>query len=424
MLVETTYPLTFREADTEVLARHIQDQSSVVLVGMKRIGISNFLRFFLYHPEVRRRFLPDKNYLFVAVDANDLVALDPLALWTLMLKRLGEAIEQANLETDLQHLASQLLTESWAQHNLLFTFEAVRQVITRIVQAGWYPVLFWLRFDRLQTLLSTELFANLQSLKDAAHYQLSYVFTSYRPLSDLAPTIFTKAALSVFANHVYIKPAAPADMRIILGSLMSRYRVALSATTRQEVIELAGGHVHYLHLAVLKLKDAESAWRGQQLIEELASDEAVALLSNEIADSLTPAELATLHQAGEDKLMGTTAELPPYLLETGLLTAGSHPAVFSPLLVTYLNQKVPKWSKEIDLTKKELALFTILSEHAPEVVERDDIIEAVWPEQVELGVSDWALDRLVARLRTKLRSQGSVYQIVTVVTRGYKLVQI
>ncbi|MBI2599147.1 helix-turn-helix domain-containing protein, partial [Candidatus Curtissbacteria bacterium] len=52
---------------------------------------------------------------------------------------------------------------------------------------------------------------------------------------------------------------------------------------------------------------------------------------------------------------------------------------------------------------------------------REEIIEHVWPEVEELGVSDWTIDRLVARLRMKLKNQKSKYQIVTVKTRGYKL---
>jgi len=39
----------------------------------------------------------------------------------------------------------------------------------------------------------------------------------------------------------------------------------------------------------------------------------------------------------------------------------------------------------------------------------------------EFGVSDWAIDRLVARVRVKLPQQNSPYEIVTVRTRGYKL---
>ena len=53
---------------------------------------------------------------------------------------------------------------------------------------------------------------------------------------------------------------------------------------------------------------------------------------------------------------------------------------------------------------------------------QEQIIEAVWPETVSLGVTDWAIDRLVARVRAKLKDHDKNYEIVTVKTRGYKLV--
>jgi DNA-binding winged helix-turn-helix (wHTH) protein len=57
-----------------------------------------------------------------------------------------------------------------------------------------------------------------------------------------------------------------------------------------------------------------------------------------------------------------------------------------------------------------------------DVCERERIIERVWPEAETFGVSDWAIDRLVARLRNKLKSQNAKEEIITVKTRGYKLI--
>ena len=73
------------------------------------------------------------------------------------------------------------------------------------------------------------------------------------------------------------------------------------------------------------------------------------------------------------------------------------------------------------MSKKEHLLLTILEENRGALCEREHIIEYVWPEAQAYGVSDWAVDRLIARLRSKLKSSASEYEIVTVKTRGYKL---
>jgi len=77
----------------------------------------------------------------------------------------------------------------------------------------------------------------------------------------------------------------------------------------------------------------------------------------------------------------------------------------------------------VELSKKEFLLLKFLEDNLNEICEREQIIEAVWPEAEALGVSDWAIDRLVARLRSKLKAQNKKVEIVTVKTRGYKLIE-
>jgi DNA-binding winged helix-turn-helix (wHTH) protein len=86
-------------------------------------------------------------------------------------------------------------------------------------------------------------------------------------------------------------------------------------------------------------------------------------------------------------------------------------------------QKKTQNTESIEFSKKEHLLYSLLLDKSGEICERDTIIHAVWPESEEIGVSDWTIDRLVARLRHKLLIQKSDNKIVTVKTRGYKLVQ-
>ena len=97
--------------------------------------------------------------------------------------------------------------------------------------------------------------------------------------------------------------------------------------------------------------------------------------------------------------------------------------IFSPLFGNYLDKEIEKKERGEggDFTKKEKMLYEHLFKNLSKVCERERIIEAVWPESEELGVSDWTIDRLVARLREKLNIQKSKYQVVTVKTRGFKL---
>ena len=97
-----------------------------------------------------------------------------------------------------------------------------------------------------------------------------------------------------------------------------------------------------------------------------------------------------------------------YLWNTGIV---QEEKIFSPLFELFVSAQ----------NKKEHMLFTYLEEHVNAICEREAIVDIVWPEYKEYGVSDWSIDRLVARVRGKLRKQKSMYEILTIRTRGYKL---
>lgn len=75
------------------------------------------------------------------------------------------------------------------------------------------------------------------------------------------------------------------------------------------------------------------------------------------------------------------------------------------------------------LQKKENLLYKLLLSNIGDICERENIIETVWPEYLDMAVSDWTIDQLIARLRTKLKMQKSPYAVKTVRTRGYRLVE-
>src|SRR5438067_959251 len=98
-VIEAKYPIRFRGEDAQKLGNHLKQRNSVVLVGMKRVGISNFLRFFLYHHDIVKTYIGDnKQHLFISVDLNDLIERELFAFWTLTLKRIVDAVERSSLD--------------------------------------------------------------------------------------------------------------------------------------------------------------------------------------------------------------------------------------------------------------------------------------------------------------------------------------
>ena len=424
-VTEASYPLSFRQEEAKKLGEYIKQRQSVSLVGMKRVGISNFLRFFLYHQEIVNKYISsEQKHLFIPVDLNDLIEREIYPFWTLVLKRIVDASETAKLSDETKKKINSLFLTSIQSQDRFLLIDSIRRALSLIAENETYPTLFFLRFDRLKDAFNPSFFDNLEGLRDATHDRASYVFTSYRSLDSLFPEV--KNRLSVFAQVMHVRPANEKDMEIIYDSYKKRYNFELTKEVEQALFHLVNGNVQYLQLALILLneKKDQKITTQKEMLEVLLGDERITLESEELWESLSKEEKQVLLPVAKGQTVQPEEKTKAmYLWDTGFIREENGSKVFSPLLEHYLVGKdsEDKKTQVVDLTRKEHLLFRLLESQMGEICEREKIIEVVWPEYQEFGVSDWAIDRLVARVRVKLRQQNSPYEIVTVRTRGYKL---
>ncbi len=423
--IEAKYPLSFREEDARTLGEHLRLRHNVELVGMKRVGISNFLRFFLYHQDIVSKYINHgEKHLFIPIDLNNLVEIDLFPFWILTFKRLADKVERSDVPPKVKKDIAVRFLETIQSRDAFLAIESLRKSISEVVREGVMPTFFFIRFDRLASAITVEFFRNLIALQEETGHKLSYVFTSFRALDEIAPEVFERKLLSVFSHPMYVKPAKRADMEIIFDTLEEKYNISPSKSLREKLLDLVGGHVQYLQLSLIVLNQRGKVEKvePENLFETISADERVILQSEEIWESLNSDERKVLLKViGSEALEKRDRSGGSYLWGTGIV--GQDNVIFSSLFKGYvegLKNKEPDIEK-VDLTKKEKQLYDFLLASKNEVCEREQIIERVWPEVEELGVSDWTIDRLVARLRMKLKIQKSKYTIVTVKTRGYKL---
>lgn len=426
-VIEAQYPINFREKEARELGERLKHRQSVNIVGVKRIGISNFLRFFLYHKDIIKTYIGDnREHLFIPIDLNDLIELEIYPFWTLTLKRIVDAIEKSKLHPDTKNKIGSLFLNSIQSQDLFLLIDSVRQALLLIAGEGLLPTLFFIRFDRIAEVFTPSFFDNLQGLRDATHQELSYVFTSFRSLNSIFPA--AKTSLSVFAQIIYMRPAIEKDMRIIYEAYKQRYNFHLDPAIEHALFDIVNGNVQYLQLALIILNEKKNGGikTKEELFQTLVHDERITLQSEELWESITKDEKKILTKIlKNEKITPEEKEKNIYLWDTGFVVEqNKKDLLFSPFFKEYLEGREKEDNKNgpaIHLTRKEYLLFTLLESHIGNICEREKIIETVWPEYKELGVSDWAIDRLVARVRVKLKQQDSPYEIVTVRTRGYKL---
>ncbi len=427
VIIESQYPILFRKQEATVLGNHLKNRHSVVLVGMKRVGISNFLRFFLCHKGIVREYISKtQKHIFIKVDLNDLVERELFPFWTLTLKRIVDTVEEKDLGKETTRYIQNLFLDSIQTQDLFLTIDSVRKALMRLVDNHFSPTLFFLRFDRIKDAVTPEFFGNLQGLRDATHQKVAYVFTSFRSLDRLSPHVFTKASLLMFAQDLYIKPARKDDTYSIFKTYKNMYRLGLDSQIEEALFDSVDGYIQYLQLALIFLHERRKMIKSKaELFDALVKDERISLQSEELWESLDSLEQNVLLKVSKgQEVTEEEKKIASYVWDTGFIAEYSGKrSLFSPLFDYHLKQRdIQNGGGISDFTKKENSLFTLLKQKAGEICEREEIVEAVWPEVEAFGVSDWAIDRLVARVRSKLKLQKSKFEIQTIKTRGYRLV--
>ena len=302
-VVESEYPILFRQNEAKELGKYIKSRQPVVLIGMKRVGISNFLRFFINHKNIDTYIDGSRNHLFIPVDLNDLVELEIYPFWTLTLKRIVDSLEKTSLGKEAKNKIQTLFLDSIQSQDPFITIDCVRKSLVSLVENGILPTLFFIRFDRIKDAVTPEFFANLHGLRDAAHHKLCFVFTSFRSLDVLSPNVFAKTSLSAFSRNIYIKPAKKEDTKIIFKMYVRHSKVNLFSKTEKELFEAVDGYVQYLQLALISLTEGNGYLAGKaNIFDYLAKDERIVLASEELWESLNDWEKSVLTKIVKKRL--------------------------------------------------------------------------------------------------------------------------
>jgi DNA-binding response OmpR family regulator len=74
------------------------------------------------------------------------------------------------------------------------------------------------------------------------------------------------------------------------------------------------------------------------------------------------------------------------------------------------------------LTGKELSLLTLLYENQNQIVSKDTVAATLWGTGGE-APTDWAIDKLISRLKAKIVTSSLQPAITTIRKSGYKLVR-
>jgi len=244
------------------------------------------------------------------------------------------------------------------------------------------------RFDALAEVGLSSISSQLRALRDAFKYSLTYVIAARRPLDPAS-----ELAELFFAHTIWLGPLAESDARWSAADFARRRGLDWPEDSLNGLVEISGGYPGLLRAcceayaagASLELPALKASPSVRRRVDEFWRDE-------------PSDEMLTNSGLSENPLL--SAARPSSGIPSGAEFDSS------------------------GLTAAEYRLWSHLQAHTGEVCNKDDLIQAVWPEEVHAeGLRDDSLAQLVRRLRRKIEpNPGQPARILTVPGRGYRFV--
>ncbi len=346
----------------------IDNGLSFVVMSMPGVGASYFLKY-LTHQSFA---------IFFHVDLYELPFLTAHEFYKLLLTEVGG---KSGKKAD-----EQMLKET-------------KDILKNLAGKKEKVVIIFNHFDQLKKAFDWNFLSNIQSLAQTSSGKIVLIFTSIKPILELAPEAITGGNINFFSRTLYFKPYSEEQLRKLLEVQPEPKNPQDSL---ERLIELSGGHNQLFHILMASHK------------ENLLLDQFVRLQLKELIDYLNYSQRKQIQKIS----FGKKTEVDDYLFDIGMVKKnGDHHKLFTPLLSEYIKISLPT-----KLPPQEAKLFKLLRANLGSIVSKDEIFSVLWEKSPEKA-TDWALDALIYRLRKHpfITSQG--YVIESHKKQGYVLFQ-
>ncbi len=392
-----------RKAEVEQILGLLRNGQSVSLIGPRRIGKSSLL-LHLCRPSTRESFnLHPPHALFVMLDCQELGGSPPEEVYESLFMALTDAADEAGLRLGRVQNPG--------------TYRALDRVLNQIYKQD-VPVMVLL--DEFELLaannhLTPYFFARLRGL--TTKYGIAYLTASQRPLFAITAeeeilsspffNIFVTLSLGLFPQE---------EATSLFDQRLQNSNITFSPELIQHLMYLVGYHPFFLHIAgyhafqtlvqdtsvqkerIINIVDepieVESDSHLGYLWSNLTTQEQIALaLTDGPIDVVRQLEQQCLLYAANGHYRYTSEILRRYVRRqevSGLIQAG-------PFVIDLQKHQVWAESEQINLTLSQFSILVRLAEEADQVVNGEDLEEAVWGEVLKDDPD--RLKTLIKRLR-------------------------
>lgn len=428
---EALYPDDARNPELSQITQFLKEGNSCQVIGMPGVGRSNLLGLLAYNQAIQQEHLGHLSqwFHFVMVNFSEVRNKPLFEVTKLMFLELADSLREKNMLGEYEHV-SNIFKDSLSFQDELVLFQGLKKAIDYLSIEKELTIIFL--FDRFETyinMLTADFFSNLRVLRNRAKYRFSVVFSLNRPLEELIePTLLADFYEFLIGHSVYLSLEDKPGLAFRLSYMEKVNNKTLDADHVQKILSLTGGHGKLTKVCLEKCLQANLT--SQELTKDfllniptvqgalfeiwsfLSADEQTAIVKEEVLPFL---EAIFLTKAGK----------PTIPLFADFSTVITQKQTNEPLIYDNATNTIKKGLQTIsdNLTGAEFRLLRLLLTNRDRVVERDEIIAAVWQQTTTTsGVSDQAIDQLIFRLRKKIEPDPTSPTLLqTIKGRGVKL---
>lgn len=446
---DSLYPDNARFDEIEKIIRFIKEGNSCQLIGLPGTGRSNLLGFLAYNHGILEKHLGNqkKQFHFVMINFSELKNRSLFDVTKIIFLTIVESLKTPQLEP-VHKKVTAIFKESLSYQDELILFQGLKSTVDMVaVEQQLTIVLLFERFEEYVPMLTADFFTNLRVLRNRAKYHFSVIFSLNRSLEELIEPATMADFYEFIAGHVIYLPVSDDPGNAFrIAYLEQSTGKTLDPKIIKTMTDYTAGHGKLTRICTEILlssnyaeKDSDQTGMTQKHIslDFFLQNKRVKSALNEIWQALTPLEQACLssdNPCDHDDV--------DYLNRVGIC---KNKSISIPLLAAFAKEKaqhVPtkqtiSYNPETNtiikgdlvlsdkLTVSEFRLLRFLLENTDRVVEKEEIIRAVWQEaKTTAGVTDQALDQLIFRLRKKIEDDPNTPKhIQTVKGRGIKFLQ-
>lgn len=421
MTVNCLFKEKIQAAQTDEIFHQLLHGQSVSMIGMPGVGKSNPLYW------IEQLAKKHDHHITVHIDLNNMPTSSDLAFYRLFLLELADTLERTYPHSKISHFAQDESKTAISTKDEFLTFSSIKRITTELVKKHHNQIIIIFDSFELARSLSLELFNTLYALRNVDTERITYLFSTNR---DVSKAFSLQTAGNLFhlinGNKKWLLPANKEITSLLIKRLAKYLGGTISPEDIKEIYTLSNGNLGYVK-ALTKLFVEKEVTRNtpivkiaqhpvvlvktQQLWEHLCEDDR-SQLTLFINGTIPYDKLSEFLKKSQIVVKETNNIFSP-LLEAFISgegesrqTSNSHTnATESIILNLDLKQRIVlKGTQPVRklFTRNEFNLLRHFFKNEKSAVSREEIATVLWENKENGKYSDWAIDKLVSRIREKI----------------------